>query len=161
MRAYQVVSLLLVSTGLAFVAGMKVGARRGGPTTGGGDDGADCCGPAPSAKVQSGKALTIPPKSGLPCLLVFCSGETGKCGQVEKAVSTVAKQFRGALEVAKLSPDAHVQEAAKWRLRLVPTYLLLDPKGRELERREGALTVGGLVGVLAEAGIKPRRPKGP
>lgn len=108
---------LLVCSGLAFVAGMEIGKRRNVGTREERMVGEVCCGPVPGAAAKIGKAPVIPPRSGLPCVLVFCSSHPGECSSVEGALRRVWQEFNGGLEIIKLNPDSHPAETARWRVR--------------------------------------------
>jgi len=91
MRAYQVVGMLLVCSAVTFVAGLKVGEKRAKAACAAADSASgDCCGPLPSRAGTGKEAPKIPTGSGLPCLLVFGSGECEQCKEADALLAEMA-----------------------------------------------------------------------
>jgi thioredoxin-like negative regulator of GroEL len=57
-----------------------------------------------------------------------------------QAVLAEAEQhFSGVVDLVRVDTDIHPAEAQRWRLRMVPTQILVDASGTELWRHEGYL----------------------
>lgn len=162
MRGYQVLALVLVATAVGFVAGSKAGrgtgadesARAQGPPPESGQAQDDvCCAPAPASGRNVGPAPEVPTGSGLPCLLELGSDECQPCQLMEDVLHQVADKLAGKLDVVVIDTDLYPEEATRWRLRLIPTQILLDADGTELWRHESDLPADELLASLSEAGI--------
>lgn len=152
MSSYQRWSLGVVLVVLAFVAGERVGeyrvrARQREAAAHSGS----CCGPARPAGTAVGKPPAIPGPSGRPCLAEFGSDECEACRRLAPVLQTIAATLRGRVEVVSVDTDDHPGEAARWRLRLIPTQILVDPRGKELWRHEGYLSVEELRTQIEQA----------
>ncbi|MGD9495212.1 MAG: thioredoxin family protein [Armatimonadota bacterium] len=158
MRPYQVVSLLVVVSGLAFIAGVKVGEQHATPPPDAGL--ADCACAAgwdsqpPAQRAESAEPAQIPPIAGLPAIVEFGSDECEACRQVEQLLADLAPRLRGRAGVAIVDTDVHPAEAERWRLRIIPTQIFLDAQGNEVARHEGALAAEELLAQLRAAGAE-------
>jgi len=148
MRTYQIVGLLVVVGGLGFIAGVRVGATRAttaaSPTAGGGP----CCGPLPARATHATPAPQIPTASGRPCLVEFGANECEACRRMGPVLAEARKRLQGQADVLQVDTDAHPAQAQKWRLRLIPTQILVAPSGRELWRHEGYIAPADLQAAL-------------
>ncbi|MGQ9732787.1 MAG: thioredoxin family protein [Candidatus Zipacnadales bacterium] len=155
MRAYQVVGLVLVCGGIGFVVGIKVQEWRWSKV-GNLKKVADCddCGYLPKNMVQKKKASAIPTGSGLPCLVVFGTGECESCKKVLALLEELAPRLKGKLDVIKLDPGVFPGEAAKWRIRIIPTQILVSAEGKELWREEAFMPEEKFLAKLKQAGVQ-------
>jgi thioredoxin 1 len=155
MRTYQAVGLLAVCSAVTFVVGLKVGEQRARRTVAPSESGsADCCGPLPQKAAQAKEAPRIPTASGLPCLLAFGSGECEQCKKADALLKELAPRLKGRVDVIHLDPDVYPAEAAKWRIRIIPTQIIVGADGKEIERIEKFVPEQELIGKLSAAGIK-------
>jgi len=154
MRAYQVIGLLVISGGLGFMAGVRFqAARQVVPAAVGAhavEGCATCCGPVQTGPGRAAPAPQIPTASGRPCLVEFGSEECDACRRMKPVLAEAERQFRGGLDVVHIDTDVHPQQAQEWRLRMVPTQLLVSPAGQELWRHEGYASLSDL-----RAGLRP------
>ena len=109
---------------------------------------------APTAGRNIGPAPKAPTGSGLPCLLELGSDECEACQLMEKVLKQVALELAGTADVVFVDTDLYPEEATRWRLRLIPTQLLLDAEGKELWRHEGYVSVEDLLAKLSELGVE-------
>ena len=143
MQAYRAVGLVLVVGGLGFVAGMHFGAARqaaalavaAGPAEGS----SACCTVGPSPAGPASAAPAVPTGSGRPCLAEFGSDECDACKRMQAVLAEAEQHFSGVVDLVRVDTDIHPAEAQRWRLRMVPTQILVDASGTELWRHEGYL----------------------
>jgi len=155
MRAYQVVGLLVVCSAVASVLGYKTGEKRTmARCAAAAAEGEDCCGPLPASAAQSKAAPKIPTGSGLPCLLVFGSGTCEQCEKADALLAAMAPRLKGHVDVIHLDPDEYPTETAKWRVRIIPTQIVVGADGKEVARIEKFVPEAELVAALAKADVK-------
>lgn len=155
MRTYQVVGLLVVYGAVTFVAGLKIGESRAKTrrvTQASGCE--ECALPASAAGGAAKPAPRIPTGSGLPCLVVFGSGECEECKKADALLERLAPRLKGRIDIVHLDPDDHPGETAKWRVRVIPTQIVVGPDGKELARIERFVQEPELVATLAKANVK-------
>jgi len=159
MRPYQIISLLVVSAGLAFVIGFKVGQERpsvipqaaqAGET---GDTDEECCA-LPEEMAQTGEPPRIPPGNGLPCVVEFGSDECKQCQDMQVLLAELAPKLQGQADVVILDTDIFPVEAKRWQLRMIPTQIFFDAEGNETDRHETYLPAAELLAKLKAAGAK-------
>jgi thioredoxin 1 len=154
MRNYQLLGLLLVAGVLGFVLGYRTGAtgeqsqRAVATCPAAAAD--DCCTLPTRPAKPSTPPPVLPPASGLPGLVEFGSDECDACRRMLPVLEEVAKRYQGRLEVVLVDTDDHPTEAQKWRLRLIPTQILISPQGEELWRHEGFIPLADLQQVLQD-----------
>ena len=74
------------------------------------------------------------------CLtLAFCCVFDSDSQMVAPQVQAVAETMKERLRVAKMDSDGQPQMAGKLRVQGLPTLILFDAQGGELDRIEGAL----------------------
>jgi len=158
MRRYQFVSLLVVTAAVAFVAGLKVGEGRVAPSEAlpatSSTDGAVCACELPAGMAQTVEAPQIPPVEGLPTLIEFGGDETDECRQMRQMIVALEPRLQGRVGVLILDTTVYPQQAAQFRLRMVPTQVLLDAEGEEVSRHEGVLSANELLAELRAAGAE-------
>lgn len=69
---------------------------------------------------------------------------------MEQVLQQIEPELRGHLDVLRVDTDIYRQEAARWRLRMVPTQLLVNAQGKELWRHEGYITADDLRARISE-----------
>lgn len=158
MATYRTVGLVVVVAAVAFAAGIQVGRGMGeraespavGPVEGGGEE---CCPPPPASARNVGPPPKIPTGSGLPCLVEFGSDECDACKRMEEVLTELTAVLRGKVDVVKVDTDKYPDEARRWRLRMIPTQIVVDGEGQELYRHEGYWSVEDVRAKLAELGL--------
>ncbi len=160
MSTYRTVGLLAVVAIVAFVSGLKVGQSQRSviqPPPSQGTEAQNtepCCNPLPASARNAGPPLKIPTGSGLPCLAEFGSNECAACKKLAPVLDELEAKLKGKLDVVRIDTRQYPEEADRWRLRLIPTIILLDASGKELARREGYLPLDKLLSEIKAAGIK-------
>jgi hypothetical protein len=156
MRSYQLFSLLAITAGVAFVAGLRIGESRGGTAAPIAVACDTCCTPAKPAGTSTAKPLAIPTGSGRPCLVEFGSDECDECRRMAQVLAEITPRLKGKADLVGVDTDVHPDQAQRWRLRMVPTQIIVDAKGQELWRHEGYLATGELLAkVKGAAGEAP------
>jgi thioredoxin 1 len=157
MRSYQLVSLLAITAGVAFIGGLRLGEHRGAKAVRPQVAAAEpCCGPAKPAGAAAAKPPAIPTGSGRPCLAEFGSDECNECQRMRKVLTEISPKLRGRVDIVQVDTDVHLGQAQRWRLRMVPTQILVSAKGQEVWRHEGYLDTGELAAkIRGSAGAAP------
>lgn len=157
MRTYQISSLLVVTAALAFVVGLKVGEGRAAPPVGavaaGGPEVVCAC-ELPGGMAQTAEPPHIPPVEGLCTLIEFGGDESDECRQMRQMIVGLEPRLEGRVGVLILDTRVYPQQAEQWRLRMVPTQIVLDAGGEEVSRHEGALSADELLAALRAAGAE-------
>lgn len=147
MRSYQIVSLLVITAGVAFVAGLRMGEGQGAASVHAPAADCDTCGIPTKAALgaSTAKPPAIPTGSGLPCLVEFGSDECNECQRMRQVLAEITPKLKGKVDIVQVDTDVHLAQAQRWRLRMVPTQVLVDTKGQEVWRHEGYLATGALL----------------
>ena len=74
----------------------------------------------------------------------FFSHSCGPCRMMAPAFEQAAAQLKGRAVLAKVNSDDNPQIAARFGIRSIPTLVRLE-RGREVQRRSGALPAGQIV----------------
>ena len=157
LRTYQIVALTVVLAAVAFIAGLKVRAGTAAPAPGPAQaassdaaeaEGDACCPPLPATERNTGAPPKTPTGSGLPCLVEFEAEAPEDCQLMEEVLKEVAVELAGRIDVVVIDTDLYPEEATRWRLRLVPTQIVLDAEGEELWRHEGYVSAQELLARL-------------
>ena len=153
MRTYQTVGLLVVLGSLAFIAGMRVGERRSAQPAACDTGDGSCCTVPVNPAARTAPKVKIPTGSGRPCLVEFGSDECEACREMAGVLTEIAPKLMGKLDLVRVDTDLDPGEAQRWRLRMVPTQILVDAKRQEQWRHEGYLGTSDLMGKLKGAGL--------
>lgn len=97
------------------------------------------------------EAPAIPDASGLPCLVAFQIAGTDAAALMDPVLQQFRADAKGRLAVITVDPDSHPALAAKWRLRIAPTQVLVSAEGKELWRHEGPVDPSHLKAEVAKA----------
>lgn len=151
MRAYQTIGLLLVVGGLAFTAGMHVGERRSAQTPARNASDGSCCTLPLNPAAQNAPKLKIPTGSGLPCLVEFGSNECDACKRMAVVLRELTPKLKATADLVQVDTALYPGEAQRWRLRMVPTQILLDAHGQEQWRHEGFIAAAELLARVTTA----------
>jgi len=161
MRRYVPIVLVMVAV-VAFVVWLKVGksppqsksVAASPPTHTASDEEAGCgCGPL-ETNDHAAQLLDIPTGSGLPCLVAFGSDKSDECQKMDELLLELAPRLEGNIDLVKVSADPNAHITKLWRLRVIPTLIIVNPQGEELDRHERYLPAADLLEWLESNGIK-------
>lgn len=152
--------IIVVGAVLAFKAG-----RRG---NGGGGS---CCSPSP--RQETGNATTMPSDDGgqqgasagatstfaespkrLPRLVDLGSTTCVPCKMMEPILEELREQYAGKLTVEFINVHRSPEAARSYGIRLIPTQVFFDAKGREVFRHTGFFAKAEIERKLAEMGVR-------
>lgn len=146
--------------GGAVIAVAVVGAiwsrSPGGPrvTQGPGTEVCAECALPPSMAGSGEPVPPIPTGSGRPCLAEFGSDECKACQKMAGVMDAIEPGLRAKLDIQRVDTDDFPKAAQDWRLRMIPTQVLVAADGAELWRHEGAIEAPELLSEIeARAGV--------
>jgi hypothetical protein len=142
MRWYQLLGLVAILAGVAAIGIVKTQGSRAASAPAAAP--CDCTLPAKPTGASTTKAPAIPTGSGLPCLVEFGVGTCAECKKMAKVLDALAPTIKGKVDLVRLDTDAYPQEAQHYRLRMIPTQILVDAHSKELWRHEGFLSTADL-----------------
>jgi thioredoxin 1 len=150
MRTYQTLSLLVIVGGVAFIAEMRLGESRAAspqPAPVGCDACTEQTGPATDS--VAAPAPAVPTGSGRPCLVELGADDCQACREMVQVLDEVTPKLAGKVDVVRIDTNAYPQQARRWRLRMIPTQLVVGAQGEELWRHEGSIAAEGLLAEVA------------
>lgn len=86
--------------------------------------------------------------AGTPLLLDVYATWCGPCQMMSPQLAAAASELGESVRVAKIDSDKYSQWAAKLRVGGLPTVLVFDSDGKEVNRVEGALMKDGLLDLV-------------
>lgn len=152
MRPYRLCGLLLVACALGFAVGYRVGEHRRASSSAPQDAaGAACCTIPTSEPAVKVAPPSVPTGSGLPCLVEFGSDECGECKRMVAVMARAETELEGTADTVRVDTDLHPTMSQRFRLRLIPTQVLVGADGSELWRHEGYLPAADLLKAVGDA----------
>ena len=105
------------------------------------------CTPSQEASEPTGK---------LPKLVDIGAKTCIPCKKMAPILEELASDYAGKFDVEfiDVSVDANVARAEKYKIKLIPTQIFLDPSGKELWRHQGFLGKEAILGKWRELGYK-------
>ncbi|MGB0564744.1 MAG: thioredoxin [Spirulinaceae cyanobacterium] len=103
-----------------------------------------------NAENFSGEVL----QSTIPVLVDFWAPWCGPCRVMNPIIEAIARDYDGALKVAKLNIDEAPELATQYRISAIPTLLVFQ-NGEVVERFHGLVSQDGLASRLAAYGLTP------
>ena len=64
---------------------------------------------------------------------------------MEQVLAVFEPKMAGRLDVVRVDTDIYLAEVQRWRLRMIPTQVLVGPTGKELWRHEGYIPLEELI----------------
>lgn len=118
----------------------------------------DSCTPPPAkARRQNGRAPRIPDGSRRPGIVLFYASQSREGKAALEALSSISRELQPRTAIVRVDADQYRQEAIRWRVRIVPTWILLSADGKERARHEGPASATELLQWLRTAGALPAR----
>mmetsp|Transcript_5408 Transcript_5408/g.11783 ORF Transcript_5408/g.11783 Transcript_5408/m.11783 type:complete len:313 (+) Transcript_5408:69-1007(+) len=117
---------------------------------------------SPSGALEPGKAtditdeqldaeITRAAETGTPLLLDVYATWCGPCQMMAPQLSAAAAELGEKVRVAKIDSDKYPEWASRLRVGGLPTVLVFDAEGKEVNRVEGALMKDGLLDLVVNA----------
>ncbi len=91
--------------------------------------------------------------SGKPVLVDFGANSCIPCRQMRPILKEVGKEYAGKASVLVIDVYKYQSLAGEYKVRLIPTLIFFDSKGREVFRHMGALEKQKIVEKLKEIGV--------
>lgn len=82
-------------------------------------------------------------------LLKFSASWCNPCGQLTKIIRSIPQEELP-FDIHEIDIDKEPGMAALWKIRSIPTLILVDETGEELKRSTGALTKDQLMKFLGD-----------
>ena len=101
-----------------------------------------------------------PQKQKLWTLKEFGSNRCIPCRKMKPLLVEITNEYKGVLKVEILEIKDHLEEAKKYGITLIPTQVLLDPKGNVQWKHVGFIPKEDVESVLHEKGIKKPEKQG-
>lgn len=111
----------------------------------------DSCAVPPHSKADTPKLPNIPQGTGRPCLVVFTDPDVADARAMVSAAEALSPKLKGIVDVVTVDTDVHLEAQGKWSLRIVPTVMLVDNKGKTLFRTEKKLAQADLLKQIEAA----------
>lgn len=94
-------------------------------------------------------------QASLPQVLDLGRGMCVVCKKMVPIMEELKKEYKGRVVVKVINIDQQPEVAEKFKIRLIPTQIFLDAKGKEVFRHEGFMPKDEIVAQLKEMGIEP------
>lgn len=88
----------------------------------------------------------------LPMVIDFYATWCGPCKQISPALEVSAAQLEGKVKFVKVNVDQFSDLSANYNIRAMPTVLLIDASGKEVERKVGLEQIHDLLSHLQKKG---------
>jgi len=93
-------------------------------------------------------SLELSQKAGTPLLLDVYAVWCGPCQMMAPQLKIAAEELGGQCRVAKIDSDKYGEWSAKLKVGGLPTVVVFDSEGKEVNRQEGAVMSAGLVSLV-------------
>jgi len=93
--------------------------------------------PAPATSAPAGEAKQDTTVAGLPRLVDLGAHKCIPCKKMAPILKDLRKEYEGTVEVVFLDVWKDPKSAGPYGIRLIPTQIFFDRKGREVFRHEG------------------------
>lgn len=101
-----------------------------------------------------------PQKQKLWTLKEFGSNRCIPCRKMKPILTEITNEYKGVLKVEVLEIKDHLEEAKKYGIMLIPTQVLLDPKGNVQWKHVRFIPKEDVESVLHEKGIRKPEKQG-
>ena len=113
-------------------------------------------GKAPGTVPKGGKVTTQAggeATDGLPRLVDLGAGMCIPCKMMAPILEELRKEYEGRLDVVVIDVNEEKEEAARYKIDLIPTQIFFDPSGKELFRHEGFFSKEDILAKWKELGF--------
>jgi len=139
----------VIAAAVGFVAGTQLSTRR--QVAAAGAEGCDTCVPVGGPAADTAAAPAIPANPDRPSLVELGSDECQQCQKMQKVLAELEPVLAGKVDVVRVDTDVHTDVVSRFRLRLIPTQVIVDGKGQELWRHEGFIPLDELKAEIDQA----------
>lgn len=109
------------------------------------------CAELPSAKEA---AVSQALASGKPTIIDLGARTCIPCKKMAPILESLAKEYRGRANVLFIDIYEDQAAAEKFRVRMIPTQILFNQQGKEIDRHMGFMDKADLIKGLKAAGLK-------
>jgi thioredoxin 1 len=92
--------------------------------------------------------------AGLPTLVELGMDSCAACKAMHGVLDELRAAHPGALQIVEINISAQPESVRDWRILAIPTQVLLDARGRELDRHIGFLSADAIRTRFAAQGIE-------
>jgi len=113
----------------------------------------------PQAKTTKAKSTPKPaPKQpALPRLVDVGAEKCIPCKMMIPVLDQLKKEYKGKLRVEFVDVWKNPGAERKYRIKMIPTQILYDAKGKEISRHEGYFPKGDIIAEFKKHGVKLSR----
>lgn len=97
--------------------------------------------------------------TGLPTLLEFGMDSCASCRAMKSQLDKLRASHPDSLRVVSINLMAERELAKQWRILAMPTQILLDANGQEVDRHLGFITADAILVRFAVAGVSLDPPR--
>jgi thioredoxin 1 len=97
-------------------------------------------------------------KTTLPRLVDLGADKCIPCKMMAPLLAELAKEYAGQLDVVFIDVWKNREEGPRYGIRVIPTQILYDAKGKELFRHEGFYAKKDILAKWKELGVELREP---
>lgn len=81
---------------------------------------------------------SVQSQEGLPTVIDFYATWCGPCNMIRPTFEELENEFKGEVNFVSLNVDKYQEEASKYGVESIPTFVYLDADGKEIGRMVGA-----------------------
>ncbi|MFP4076685.1 MAG: thioredoxin family protein [Halochromatium sp.] len=105
------------------------------------------------AEERDGPTLAAALAQPRPTLMEFGMDSCASCRAMQHQLERLRKTHPETLQVVSINLMEQRDLAEQWRIRAMPTQILLDADGSEVDRHLGFISADALLGRFADAGV--------
>jgi thioredoxin 1 len=92
--------------------------------------------------------------AGKPAVIDLGARSCAQCKKMAPVLETLAAEYRGKAGVLFIDVSADSAAAERFKVRLIPTQIFFDARGKEVKRHIGYMDKAAIVKELNAAGLK-------